>query len=466
MSRVRPSLDAVGCALARPSGLLVLSAGLLAGALMDTVGYFGPGALAMATAAAALAMSAALRIRRGHSEAAQAQQLSGARAVLGLLVAIFLVYDFVKLARAPWQRALFVTAALMLAAEFRRRAGGPGGSRRGRRARLALWTACALALAVCELRSRNGSWIDVWVFQQEASAALLRGENPYAITYPNIYGDLSVYGPGVADTRHVFVFPYSPLTILGDLPAFAALGDVRYAFLAALLVAALAMARLAPAEFRVLAAAAVLFHPTSLRIVRGGWTEPVVLAAGLLLALAIRRMVSLGRGGWAPAGAAAALLLGAKQYAPILLAPILPAIPSRGRGAAIALAVALTAAIVAPFAMWGPRGLWNGVVLMQFRQPFRPDALSWPAAFARLGFGPPMALASFAVVAAVLVLTWPRRRAVAPGMACGAVAFLVFVLSAKQAFVNYYWLANGWLLAAFLLQLGDESRAVPSEEHV
>jgi hypothetical protein len=226
--------------------------------------------------------------------------------------------------------------------------------------------------------------------------------------------------------------------------------------LAALLVAGWAMSRLAQASVANLAAAAVVFHPGVVRVLRSAWTEPAVLAPLLLLLLAIRRFSVAPPRGWLAVGAAGALTAGAKQYSPLLLAPLIAALPGRGRVRAVALAAALAAAVTVPFAVWDPSGLWDGVVAMQLRQPFRADSLSWPAALARLGLGPAPAAVSLLLATAVLAACWPRGRSLAQAVTCGAAAFLVFLLAAKQAFLNYYWLADGLLLAAALLQHAEE----------
>lgn len=440
--------------LARPSCQVILASALLAGALMDTVGFYGPGALGMVTAAALLALVAARRARRGAlAGGARMEETAGPRALLATVVAVYLAYDLVKLGRSPVSLALLAAAVLLLAFEVRSRPDDPP---RGARWRLALWMACAAVLLVRDIRARDGSFIDVWTFQQDASAALLRGEDPYSISYRNVYGDMRFYAPAVADDQRVHAYPYPPQTLLLDLPSFALGGDVRYAMLAGLLVAAGLMARLAPPGLGTLASAAVLFHPCSPRVIRSAWTESTVLPALLLLLLAIRRLAASPPRGWVGAGVAGALVAGAKQYAPLLLLPLVPALPRAGRRRTLATALGLAAAVVAPFALWDARGLWSGVVMMQIRQPARDDALSWSAALMQLGLRPLPVVACLGATAVALALTWPRRGSLAQGAACVAAAFMVFLVTAKQAFLNYYWLADVLLLAAGLLLLVEE----------
>ncbi len=70
--------------------------------------------------------------------------------------------------------------------------------------------------------------IDVWDFQQDSTAALMHGQNPYTVHYRNIYGPGVDLGPGtVVDGWTTFSFPYPPLTLLLDIPG-RLIGDVRW----------------------------------------------------------------------------------------------------------------------------------------------------------------------------------------------------------------------------------------------
>jgi hypothetical protein len=454
--------------LGRPDEQAAVAAALLAVALADRDGRYGGGAVLVATAAAALALLVALRGEtvwgpvRTEPPSARASSVKG---LLGVMVAGFLVFDAVKPpapglvpARPPAFLALLGVAALVLATYVPPldRALSRLGAWRAR-LRLAVWLACAAGMGAVVIRAGRSPWIDVWLFQQEAARTLLAEANPYARPYPNLYGTLEFYGPAVADSALVRGFPYPPETILVGVPAYALLGDVRFAMLAALLVAAWLLARLAPAGLGELAAAALLFHPRTSYVLHQAWTEPTVLAAALGVVLALRWLAARPRR-WAVAAVAGALLLGAKQYSPILAAPLVPALPRAVRARAIALAVAVAGVVVLPFALWNPAALWRGVVAMQFLQPLRLDALAWSAALVRLGVRPLPGMLPFLVAAAVLVAAWPRRGELAQGVAAASAAFLLFVLSAKQAFLNYHWLANGLLLATCVLRAGARAQ--------
>src|SRR5262249_36858695 len=113
------------------------------------------------------------------------------------------------------------------------------------------------------IRSSPNPHIDVYVFQQESCQALLRGENPYALRFPNIYGPSAfVYGPGLkTEDRVNFGFPYPPLSLYMALPGYLLTGDHRYSQLAAVTLAAALLAYARPGLIARLAAMLYLFTP-------------------------------------------------------------------------------------------------------------------------------------------------------------------------------------------------------------
>jgi hypothetical protein len=447
--------------LAVPSGQLLLASGFVALALMlNRHGHYDPVAILMATAAVALSLRAARRARAlapAASPAAETGDREG-RALIGCMLVVFLVYsagfELVMRERGPGQWLFLASAAAVLALELRDLGGAT--PRPARRARLAALLLCTAVAGAVQIRTSDASFIDVWTLQQDALTALRQGQNPYSIRYRNIYGDMRFYAPETADARWVYGFPYVPQMVLLDAPSYALGGDVRYTMLAALLVAAWAAARLAPAELGVLAALGVVLHPSSIHVVRNSWTEPPALAAALLLLLALRRFQRAPPKGWLAAGAAGAFFAGSKQFALLPLVPLLPTLPRPGRVRALATGALLAGAVLAPFVYWDPAGLWNGTVMIHFHQPFRPDSLCWQGLLGHLGLGPLPPWLGFGLSAAALAFTWPRRGSLAQGATCGAAAFLVFVMSAKYAAVNYLWFAGGLLFAAGLLQRADE----------
>jgi hypothetical protein len=293
------------------------------------------------------------------------------------------------------------------------------------------------------LRSTPNPFMDVFVFQRDACAAMLNGTNPYTITYPNIYAGAGsfVYDPTlVCGDRLLFGFPYMPLTLWCDLLG-TGLGDYRYANLLAVAFAAASLGSARLTVRSVLAALLLLAMSRSFFILENGWTEPLsvaLLAATGVAALRARPALPYLFG----------LLLASKQY--MVLAIPLVALLVDWRDWRFHLKAIGTAAVVTlPLALWNFRAFWDNAVLLQFRQPFRDDALSFAALLARHGF-PRLPTIVPVMLALTVSLICVRRLPRSPHSFALAVAltFLAFFAFNKQAFANYYFFVIAALCCA------------------
>jgi hypothetical protein len=131
------------------------------------------------------------------------------------------------------------------------------------------------------------------------------------------------------------------------------------------------------------------------------------------------------------------LCLASKQYM-ILVLPLAMLVMTKRD---LMKSLLLAAAITLPFLAWNTAAFLRSVVLMQMRQPFRLDALSFPAIFARFtGLEMPSILA-FAAAALALIWTWRvSPRSVVGFAAATSLVLIVFFAFNKQAFCNYYFL--------------------------
>lgn len=305
-----------------------------------------------------------------------------------------------------------------------------------------------LALGVWTIRAQAAPpGIDVYMFQRDAVAALLAGVNPYAIDFPNPYPTGAYYGPGmVVDGRLTFGFVYPPLSAFLSVVG-GVLGDVRYAQLGAMTLAAAFMAYTRRGALGGLAAALFLFTPRNFFVLEQSWTEPfVVLFVAATVWCAARHPRA--------APYALGLFLAVKQYAVLALPLALligrPPMTFAGFRRIAVPAVIVAAVVTLPLFLWEPAGFLRAVVELQFYQPFRSEALSYLGLWAGRGGQPPFGTGvAFAVAAVVMGLALWRVARTPAGFALGVAAlFLAFFVLNKQAFANYYFFVIGTLCVA------------------
>jgi hypothetical protein len=301
--------------------------------------------------------------------------------------------------------------------------------------------------------------IDVMLIQQESAAALLHGQNPYALTFRDIYDTErsdkpSVYGHGLVENgrlRHGYHYP--PISLLCGTLGFALCGDVRYGALTAMALTGLLLYFAAPGRIGLLLALAWWFQSRGFFVLGRGWNDPYVVLALVGWGVAHARGSRL-----------APWLLGlafvAKQHV-IVLAPLLPLVLTgdvRQRFATLARAALAAALVLVPFFVWDPRGFMHSVVEVHLAQPFRFDALSFTAWLANTSGVVVGSWLAFALLVPAYAFAWrfaPRGTA---GFALASTfVLLVFVAFNKQAFANYFHAIVG----VGLLTIAMRSRSDP-----
>ena len=437
-----------------PSLLCALAALMLAVALQLSSGMYDARALALATLAAAAAVAAALWRRRGAKPepALPAQIVLAAGSLYGLACHLLgnpTFYGDPRLLAGGF-RWLALTALVLFSAYLciHLRASLI-------KARFLLLLACFLLMGVAVLKASPRPWVDVWVIQQGGAEALRHGVNPYAASYPNIYGaqTAKMLAPELLVRGRIAAYPYPPLTVLLNLLALVLFGDIRYALLFLMAFAAFFLARAAKSATGELAALFILFQPRTFFVLEQAWTEPLVLAcfAGAALAVASRKSPLV-------TGAALGLLAASKQTSLFLLLPLAFVLPPPGRRKPLLVAALVAALLLLPFALWDPPGFFRGLVRMQLWQPFRDDSLSLSALAAHLRPGDYSALSAVGLTLAAALFAFCLRGGIDLPLAtsAAAAAWLLTLLLNKQAFCNYYWLAAGLLCAAAVLPKRDE----------
>ena len=318
-----------------------------------------------------------------------------------------------------------------------------------------------IALGVWMLRASPHPKIDVVEVHSSALRALGRGRNPYRITFRNVYGrDTSFYNPqAVSGDRVLFGYPYPPLSLLIAAPGQLLFKDYRYAELAAFVGAAALIGYAGASLAAKLAAVLLLTTPRVFFVLEQGWTEPI----GVLM-LAAMTWAMIRRPAWCPW--VGGLLAVTKQYLGLVAGPLLWRFAlSRSEGAwqFLARAIAAGALITLPFALADVRAFVDTVILLQTKEPFRIESLSFVSWAARAGWGQGSFLwAVGAGLVALTVVMW-RTPNNAAGFA-GGLALSTFALFAmgSKAFCNYYFFVIGALcctLAALIASADAAKRA-------
>ena len=322
---------------------------------------------------------------------------------------------------------------------------GVAGFRRLAHAWFPALLALHVALGVWTLRASPSPRIDVVTVHREAFDALSRGRNPYAISFENIYGpDSPFYNPELlAGDRVMFGYPYPPLSLLLAAPGHFLAGDYRYAQLMAYVVAAAFIGYMGSSLFPKLAAALLLTTPRGFFVLEQGWTEPLALLLLAITAFAMTRWSHVAQ--W-PAG----LLLAIKQYL-VLGVPLMWRFAQRRQPPRqfFLTAVAVVVLVTLPLASWHPRAFVDSVLLLQTREPFRTDSLSYVSWAARYGFGAASFVWSVAAGGLAVAAGWRLTPNTTAGfvLTLALAAFATFAFGTK-AFCNYYFFVVGALCCA------------------
>lgn len=423
---------------------LVLGVVVLGHALQIANGFYDPAALAWLTGALALCAAGASCVR------SPAATSSVARVVLSGVMAAGIAWQVATLLTASpgiyleeGARLVFFKAGVF--AEVALICVGVAGIRPLQRYWFPALLVTVFMIGVWMMHASPSPFIDVGVVHRAAIRALVRGRDPYRVTFQNIYGaDSGFYNPeAIVGNRVAFGYPYPPISLLLAVPG-QAFGDYRYAELAALVIAAGLIGYARPALTPKLASSLLLTTPRVFFVLEQGWTEPIAVLLLALTVFCLMRKPSLAP--WA-----AGLLIVGKQYLALAAVPLLRLATSQGAGwRRFVLNAALAGLVVTlPFALWHPRSFIENVVVLQFREPFRFDSLSYLSWAARAGWGTGSFL--WPILAAVLVLIAdPARSPNTPaGFAVSvALASLAMFAFGSKAFCNYYFFVVGAMCCA------------------
>lgn len=300
----------------------------------------------------------------------------------------------------------------------------------------------AIQLAAYVAIIRSGRPVDdVLVSLHGSIHGLLHGQDPYALTFPNVYDAVHTamyYAPGmVVDGRITYGFAYLPTVLFGYLPGYL-LGDLRYSSALALVGTALIAHHLSHDRLGRLMSLCLVVSPLPLYVIYiNPWTEPVI---GLVLAMATW---SLWAGRARLSAVSLGLLYATKQYLVVAL-PLLVVLGRLHGRRAVWLTVLVTALVVLPFVIVDPGAFFHSTVQYQLRQRFRPDSISLSVDLATSFGRPPDWVFGLLPLAAGFTASWWTARVLPPtatALALGTgLSLLAVILLSKQAYSNYFLL--------------------------
>jgi len=179
-----------------------------------------------------------------------------------------------------------------------------------------------------------------------------------------------------------------------------------------------------------------------------GWTEPLLVAAAVGVVYTHQRRSALRP--WL-----AGVFLALKQYTPVVAPAYLLLLgrPFTARKIFVdgGKAVAVVAVSTIPFLVWNPEAFFRSVLLLQLKQPPRPDSLSFIARVPGLLSLPVAASLALSTLALVGALAYGLFKATddAQGFSLtAAVALCAWLLFGRQALANYYVLVLGFVAMA------------------
>ena len=288
--------------------------------------------------------------------------------------------------------------------------------------------------------------IDCYVFQRDAAQTLLQGHNPFGTSHANPYDEnetrKNYARDSVVNGRVLEGMPYPPVNFLAAVPGYLA-GDVRYGYVAAMLLSAIFVFAWMPDARGLWLGGFALVSPLTFFVERQCWTEPLMWAF-----LCLTFYVTARHPRWAPL--AVGLFLATKQYN-VLALPFLGYFVQpftwKAYGKLMALTLGVAGATVLPFALWNFHALWHDLVQFHLGLPPRLDSIS---------FAIPFPWATKLAAALLLALTvWAARRGSQPAANFAAVygmAMLLFFLASTHALLNYYFfISQAFLLTAAAL---------------
>lgn len=309
--------------------------------------------------------------------------------------------------------------------------------------RTAFFAAVLVALALRALVPVASPYprIDVYAVQEESARNLLEGENPYATVL-----ERDIYNHHRRDgTPLIAGYWYMPGNLVIETIALFATGDVRYGHIAFEIVFLAVLWFLLRRRSEIIAELSVLlmlYQPVGLFVIEQSWNEPLILGFLSLTILFARQRK------WKTASTLFGMMIALKQY---FIFTAMHWLLVRRHISSLLFVMLGALAFIVPFLLPDADAFIKNGVLYQFGSEFRTDSLSLSTLlYPLIGATGKWWSIAVAVMASVFFM-WKFRAGKLPGMlAATTLTMFALFLFGNQAFCNYYYLVQGFLLLTLI----------------
>jgi len=293
--------------------------------------------------------------------------------------------------------------------------------------------------------------MDTYDIIRLGSLGLIRGENPYQMTF------IPISEPNYKGVEPNY-FSYTPGILTFSVPAILLFKDQRIFFAIANIITSILLYLIIkrnkkiPNTYSLTLPLIFLFNPSSYFIILRGWTDPAVILFLTLIATSLvfnkfKNSVLI----------LLAIVATTKQtlvFIPLFFLSYL----QKGLRALFIVGI-LSGFIVAPFVIWSPKDFLQDTVLFHFKNPVRHEALMINNLYYFLSGSdiPPIILISIIVITGVFILKKQKRKTEEIYLSMGLWYFTFFLFNTKQAFVNYYYFISSLILLYIALKISNST---------
>ncbi len=286
--------------------------------------------------------------------------------------------------------------------------------------------------------------IDVWIYQQKASEALINLTNPYELVLPHLYGDEigSTYG-----------YPYWPMNLYLTTVGKWLLSDIRYSAIFAQVVM---IAHWLWKKKSLKTLALWMVFPVQFFVLEQAWLE------GLMLPLIYFHLYSLKERNLWQGALFLSMILAMKQT--MVFYGILTwiyMVKKEDRKASLEYTlISIGGAILLflPWIVWNPMAFIQETVLDVLSLKARADAMSWSSFLLQKFFNPFPTFIYIGLVLGVFLWSAKKVRDVSSLLLMNIAVYGTVFLFGKQAFCNYYYLI-GFILILFINELNVREKS-------